>query len=131
MASMQFPVFVSGVSFVIGAILMATAQSVVRLVIGRMFLGVGVGLASLVGCCCSSIHVHVLATEQKHRKVFQAEWDASRHACATHMQGLKAHLRRADCVQVVPIYNAGRVLCCCRLTSACFLVSRCRTSSCM
>ena len=44
----QLPLFLSGVFFVTGCTLMAAAGSITLLVVGRIFLGVGVGLSSLV-----------------------------------------------------------------------------------
>ena len=45
----QLPLFISGVFFVTGCILMAAANTITLLVVGRIFLGVGVGLSALVG----------------------------------------------------------------------------------
>ena len=45
---LQLPLFVSGVFFVAGAAIMAGAVDVAMLVVGRILLGFGVGIASLV-----------------------------------------------------------------------------------
>ena len=46
---------VAGVCFIIGGGLMAGAVDVAMLVVGRIFLGFGVGLCSLVSCLFSSL----------------------------------------------------------------------------
>ena len=45
---MQIPLLVSGVFFVAGAAVMAGAVDIAMLVVGRILLGFGVGIASLV-----------------------------------------------------------------------------------
>ena len=45
---MQLPLFIAGVMFITGAIIMAAAETVALLVVGRLILGIGVGLSSLV-----------------------------------------------------------------------------------
>ena len=45
---MQLPLLVSGIAFIAGAAVMAAAVDIGMLVAGRVLLGIGVGLASLV-----------------------------------------------------------------------------------
>ena len=47
-ACVQLPLFIAGVMFITGAIIMAAAGTVALLVVGRLILGIGVGLSSLV-----------------------------------------------------------------------------------
>ena len=49
---MQLPLFVAGIAFVAGAGVMAGAVDIGMLVAGRVLLGIGVGLASLVVPMC-------------------------------------------------------------------------------
>ena len=47
-ACVQLPLFLAGVMFIAGAIIMAAAGTVALLVVGRLVLGIGVGLSALV-----------------------------------------------------------------------------------
>ena len=56
----QIPIIFSGVTFIVGAAIMAGAVHISMIIIGRIILGLGVGVGSTVSAPWQALHAHVL-----------------------------------------------------------------------
>lgn len=56
--TVQIPIIFSGATFIVGAAIMAAAVHISMIIIGRLILGLGVGVGSTVSAPRHALHAH-------------------------------------------------------------------------